>query len=66
MNNPPTNPHAPADKTYVVVQDGRRVTGALSEQEAQNEAARRTQMLEAQNRGTAPKPNVRVVQNLHG
>ncbi len=57
----------PDDGKFVVVQDGKRVTGKLhgSQQEAQAEAAKQNMLRECQ--GAAAKvPPAEVKQNLYG
>lgn len=59
-----SDPNKTADKTHVVIQDGRRVSGPLNEQEAKQEAERRNRLLETQGKPTSGKAQVK--QNLLG
>lgn len=54
-----------AAEQFVVVENGQRASGTMSEQQAQQEANRRRQL--AENQGAeAPAPKVEVKQNLFG
>lgn len=59
------NPTNPADKTFVVIQSGQRVTGPLPEDAAKIEAERRNQLLEGQGPAAEAK-RAEVKQNLFG
>ena len=61
MNENPTNP---ADGKFIVVENGQRVTGPLSQQEAKAEAERRNRVHEQQ--GQENKQPAQVKQNLLG
>ena len=54
----------PADGKFVVIQGGQRVTGVMEEQQAIEEAKRRTKLAEAQG---SPNPQpAEVKRNLFG
>jgi hypothetical protein len=59
----PTNP---ADGTKVVIQNGQRVTGPLSEQEAETEAKRRNALAESGNKPVPEGKKAQVKTNLFG
>lgn len=54
----------PADGKFVVIQGGQRMTGPLEQQQAVEEAQRRTKLAEAQ--GTPNPPPAEVKQNIFG
>jgi hypothetical protein len=60
------NPANPADGQKVVIQNGQRVTGALSEQEAQAEAARRNKLAESSGQPVPEGQGAQVKTNLFG
>jgi len=60
------NPANPADGKHVVIEKGQRVTGPLSEQEAQAEADRRNKLAESSGQPQAPGQRAQVKRNLFG
>lgn len=64
MNDRPKNPLNPADGQPVLVQDGRRVSGTMTEEQAKAEAARLNRLNEQG--GQPTQPPVQVKRNLCG
>jgi hypothetical protein len=62
----PTNPNNPADGKHVVIQNGQRVTGPVSADEAQKEAARRNKLTEQTGQQVPEGQRARVAQNIFG
>lgn len=60
------DPRNPADGKHVVIQNGQRVTGNLSAQEAQEEANRRNQLQEQSGQKVPEGQKATVKQNLFG
>lgn len=54
------------DKNHVVIKNGERATGLLSEQEAQTEAARLKQQIVEQTGQKSQESTVQVKQNIFG
>ncbi len=62
----PTNPNNPADGKHVVIQNGQRVTGPVSAEEAAQEAARRNKLNEQSGQQVPEGQRARVAQNIFG
>ena len=60
------NPSNPADGQKVVIQNGQRVTGPLSEQDAQAEAARRNKLAESTGQPAPEGQRAKVKTNIFG
>jgi hypothetical protein len=60
------NPTNPADGKHVVIQNGQRVTGPTSQQEAQAEANRRNKLAESSGKPVPENKQAQVKQNLFG
>jgi hypothetical protein len=60
------NPNNPADGKQVVIQGGQRVTGALNQQEAAEEAARRNKLNESAGKPVPEGQKAVVKTNLFG
>jgi len=60
------NPANPADGQKVVIQNGQRVTGPLTDAEAQAEAAKRNKLAEAYGANTQEEKRATVKTNLFG
>jgi hypothetical protein len=60
------NVNNPADGTFVVVEGQRRVTGPQTKEQAEAEANKRNQLMEAQGQPVPESRRARVVQNLMG
>jgi hypothetical protein len=56
----------PADGKHVVIVDGQRVTGPLTEAEANAEAEKRRRAINERAGDPAHKPKVQVMRNLFG
>lgn len=54
------------DGKHVVVQGGKRVSGNLTQQEAQEEAKRQNQLRESQGQAGKQQPPAEVKTNLYG
>ena len=59
-------PANPADGKHVVIQNGQRVTGPTSQQEAQAEANRRNKLAESDGKAVPETKRAQVKQNLFG
>ena len=60
------NPTNPADGKHVVIQNGQRVTGPTTQQEAQAEANRRNKLAESSGKSVPEQKQAQVKQNLFG
>jgi hypothetical protein len=60
------NPNNPADGKQVVIQGGQRVTGPLSQQEAEAEVARRTKLMETAQQQIPEDKRPLIKTNLFG
>jgi hypothetical protein len=60
------NENETADGKHIVVEDGKRVTGPLNEQEAQAEAARRNKLAESSGRPVPENRRAQVKRNIFG
>jgi hypothetical protein len=60
------NPNNPADGKQVVIQGGQRVTGALSQQEAEAEVARRAKLMESSGKPMEEDKRPLIKTNLFG
>lgn len=60
------NPTNPSDGTKVVIQNGQRVSGPLSEQEAAAEAIRRNKLAESSGQKVPENQRAQVKTNLMG
>lgn len=60
------NPNNPADGKHVVIQNGQRVTGPVSAEEARKEAARRNTVNEQRGQQVPEGQRAKVAQNIFG
>ncbi len=60
------DPRNPADGKHVVIQGGQRVTGALSQAEAEQEAQRRNQLAESSGQPVPENQRAEAKQNIFG
>jgi hypothetical protein len=60
------NPVNPADGKHIVIQNGQRVTGPLTQQEAATEAERRNKLVESSSGPVPENKQAQVKQNLFG
>ena len=60
------NPTNPADGKHIVVQNGQRITGPVSQQEAQAEANRRNKLAESNGKPVPEQKQAQLKQNLFG
>lgn len=60
------NPRNPADGKHIVIQNGERVTGPMTQQEAETEAQRRNRLAEASGQQVPEGQRAQVKQNLFG
>lgn len=65
-NNNMENPNNPADGKQVVIQSGQRVTGPLSQHEAESEIARRTKLMESTGKPIPEDKRPLIKTNLFG
>lgn len=56
----------PADETKVIIQNGQRVTGPLSEAEAKTEVERRNKIAESTGKPVPENQRARIKTNLMG
>lgn len=56
----------PSDGKHVVIQNGQRITGPLTQQEAKEEAQRRNQLEENQGKPVPESKRAQVKQNIFG